>query len=126
MLFSLLDRWLAPKIDPKDFPECLECGACCAYFKVYFSEKNNPNYKKLGENIHFVSKDKIFMKGREVFAKGGSCIALSGTIDKQVSCKVYENRSDVCRNFDRVLPNGKINPRCIQARKGLGLSIKKS
>lgn len=121
-MWQLIKSLLSKKIDPKDFPECQDCGACCSYFKVYFREEDNPNYKKLGDKIFFVSKDKIFMKGRETF-KGGKCVALEGEVGKHVSCSVYEDRPDVCRKFDRVLPNGKINPRCVQARLSLKLPI---
>jgi Fe-S-cluster containining protein len=62
------------------------------------------------------------MKGRENFNSGTKCVALGGEIGKKVGCTVYEDRPDVCRKYDRVLENGKINPRCAQARKAYGLN----
>lgn len=120
---SLIRNLFYQNINPEDFPECLDCGACCGFFKGYFKEEKNPDYKKLGDRIHFVSKDKIYLKGMEVFRKG-RCDSLDGEIGKYVSCSVYEDRPNICRDYQRVLPNGKINPRCVQARLDKGLPIK--
>lgn len=114
-IFTLIKRLFEKGVDPKDFPECLDCGVCCTYFKINFSAKDNPQMKAHEDKIHFISKKEYIMNGTEKFNKG-RCVALKGTINKDAYCSIYEDRPEVCRRFQRVLPNGKINPRCIQAR----------
>lgn len=105
------------KVKPEDFPECQECGSCCAYFRIIFEPKKNEQIQKLGANIFLMKKDgRAVMNGTDVFNKG-RCVALTGEINTFVSCSIYDNRPDVCRQFQRVLPDGYINPRCLQARE---------
>lgn len=121
MILFLKQVFTKTEQDPSTYPECLDCGACCSYFKVYFKAKDNPEYLKLKDKINIINEDKIFMKGTEKF-NSSKCIALEGEVGKCVSCSVYDDRPDVCRKFERILPNGKLNPRCIQARKAKGLN----
>lgn len=117
-MINYFKKIFSNSIDPKDFPECMDCGACCSHFKVYFSIKNNPQYIKIYDKVNIINENKVFMKGTENFNKG-CCVALEGKVGEKVSCSIYENRPDVCRKFERVLPNGKINPKCIKAKKAL-------
>lgn len=123
-IIELLRVFLGKKVDPKDFPECLDCGVCCATFRIMFNKKENPQMSKHEQRIHFISKDTYIMKGSERFGKG-KCNALVGTINKDAYCSIYEDRPNVCRAYQRVLPNGKINPRCIQARNTYLKRLKK-
>jgi Fe-S-cluster containining protein len=110
------------KLDPnKNY--CLDCGACCNYFKVYFPKEES---SALGGQVpaDFVEKyDKksINMIGRQKFRGGISCKALEGEIGKQVSCSIYENRPSVCRAFEVISPVGVQNTRCKKARVYFGL-----
>jgi len=99
---------------------CQDCGACCSYFKIQFDHKKNP---QVPTNIVVFHKDKSFMKGADVFKKG-RCAAFSGEIGGYNACTIYENRPNVCREFPVWLPNGKQNPRCINAREHYGLKGK--
>ena len=49
------------------------------------------------------------------------CVALSGTIGKEVYCSIYERRSSVCREFEPAWQDNRGNPRCNQARLARGL-----
>lgn len=107
-----------PKVDISNRPiPCVDCGACCNYFRVSFNKEENPQVPV--EKIVFYKKGEMAMKGANVFK--GRCIALTGEIGKNAMCGIYENRPHVCRAFPVWLDNGKQNPRCIKARKFHGL-----
>lgn len=111
-----------PKLDPnKNY--CLDCGACCNYFKVYFTKEES---SELGGQVpsDFIEKydrKNMNMIGRQKFRSGIKCKALEGEIGKQVSCSIYENRPSVCRAFEVISPEGVQNPRCKKAREFYGL-----
>lgn len=110
------------KLDPhKNY--CVDCGACCNYFKVFFSEKES---SALGGQVpaQFVEKydsKRINMIGRKKYKDKKPCKALEGEIGKHVSCSIYENRPSVCRAFEVISPEGVQNPRCKRAREFYGL-----
>lgn len=111
------DHFFGKEVDNSNKPiPCKSCGACCAYFKVEFNKKKNPQVPE--EKIHF-HRGSYTLKGAEKFKQ--RCNNLAGTIGKDVSCDIYENRPDVCKLFDVWLPNGKQNPRCKTARIYHGL-----
>lgn len=121
------------KYDPSQ-NYCLDCGACCAYFKVYF---NKGEVKSNGGSVpdemtqtYNKRQGTVCMSGRKEFGvsidkigrrKISPCVALTGEIGKEVSCSVYENRPSVCRDFPVIMPNGEQNPRCKKARVAFGL-----
>lgn len=124
-MFNHLKNLFQPKkkLDPnKNY--CLDCGACCAYFKVYFPKNESSDNGGLvpAQKITFYDKKHLVMKGREKFRDGNRCSALDGEIGKEVSCNIYENRPSVCRAFEVVYANGKQNPRCRKAREFYGLT----
>ena len=94
---------------------CLNCGACCNYFRISFYQGElegglggfvpNEKAKKLNEFL-------AVMKGSEC---GERCNALIGEIGKNTSCEIYNNRPTPCREFP-VFIDGKINPLCNKAR----------
>ncbi len=103
---------------------CLDCGACCTYFKIDFpSEELKSNGGQVPDEYTVESgKGTHVMKGREIFNKGEWCKSLTGEIGKNVFCTIYEQRPSVCRKFDVITPDGHQNPRCKQARKARGLT----
>lgn len=110
------------KLDPnKNY--CLDCGACCNYFKVFFPKSESSEFG--GQvPVEFIEKydsKNINMIGRGEFKSGVKCKALEGEIGKHVSCSVYENRPSVCRAFEVISPEGIQNPRCRKARVFFGL-----
>ncbi len=83
-------------------PDCMTCGACCASFVCVDVKPDNPisskdcwDITKQGENIEF-TVDRYIKRKEEDF----SCVALEGKIGKEVSCRVYENRPRMCRQFE--------------------------
>ncbi len=113
------------KINPLKYDKnknfCLDCGACCSYFRIYFpakERKENGGFVPIDTSMLY-NKKTAYMKGTEKFK--GKCIVLTGEIGKHVSCSIYENRPNVCRDFQVILYDGRQNPRCIRARKYVGL-----
>lgn len=110
------------KLDPhKNY--CLDCGACCNYFKVYFSKKESSEFggQVPQEYVEKYDDKHMNMIGRNKFKSGQRCKALDGEIGKQVFCTIYENRPSVCRAFEVISPEGYQNPRCRKARIQFGL-----
>lgn len=73
---------------------CLSCGACCAFFRVSF-------YWAEGLNLpeHYtepVTAVYSCMVGTN--QSSPRCIALQGEIGKHVSCGVYHQRSESCKD----------------------------
>jgi Fe-S-cluster containining protein len=101
---------------------CLECGACCAYYRVsfYWTESNLVQLE--GIPIEMTDKFNYF----RLMMKGSSgskprCIALKGFIGKKVHCSIYAKRASVCRDFSASWENGIHNERCDKARVAWGL-----
>jgi Fe-S-cluster containining protein len=74
---------------------CTQCGACCASYRVsfYWAEaeaKQIPSDLTQQVN-HFFS----CMRGTNQAQP--HCIALSGVVGKSVSCSIYEQRLDPCK-----------------------------
>jgi len=101
---------------------CLNCGACCAYFKIHFpakERKENGGFVPINTSMLY-NKNLAYMNGAGKFK--GKCIGLTGDIGHAVSCSIYENRPTVCRDFQVILDDGRQNPRCMRARKHAGLT----
>ncbi len=114
-LINFLEYFKVVDISNKPVP-CMECGACCAYFKVEFDRVENPQvpWSKINIKSGIAS-----MKGVEEFK--GRCESLNGEVGKICSCSIYAARPDICEKFPVWLPNGKQNPKCKAARKYHGL-----
>lgn len=102
-------------ISKKPIP-CIECGACCAYFKVEFEIKKNI---QVPISSIYKKNNRTFMIGTDKFK--GRCKELNGKVGENCLCSIYKSRPDVCDLFSVWLPNGKQNPRCIKAREYHGL-----
>ncbi len=107
---------------------CVQCGACCAFFRVsFFWEEANPqNLNSVPEEMTEPVNDLLqCMKGTN--QPNPRCIALDGEIGKRVTCKIYEQRSSVCRDFglheeaEGITVNGMDLIRCNEARKAWNL-----
>jgi Fe-S-cluster containining protein len=110
------------KIDPnKNY--CLDCGACCTYFKVLISkeESNEFNGNVPKEYLEKYDKNRMNLIGRNNFNDQTYCKALEGSIGINVKCNIYENRPNVCKEFQAVSSDGMQNIRCMKARKSAGL-----
>lgn len=102
---------------------CLNCGACCAHFRVSFYCG-----EVAGENggyvpVHLVrpiSSLRVCMDGTE--SGGGRCVALRGELGQPgIHCAIYPVRPTPCREFEVWEPDGSVNADCQRLRAALGL-----
>lgn len=102
---------------------CLDCGACCAFFRASFYWAESSLATEGGVPAELTEKlndFRMIMKGTN--APSPHCIALMGIIGKKVHCIIYEKRASVCRDFQPAWLNGEPNERCDKARAQWGLS----
>lgn len=101
---------------------CLECGACCAHFRVsfYWGECQSAGGLVPDERVIQVTHNRVAMLGTDV--KPSRCISLAGEVGKPgVSCSMYAQRSSTCREFEASWEHGEHNPACDAARAAYGL-----
>jgi uncharacterized protein len=103
---------------------CLECGACCASFRVGFywreaEPSDTPNAVPPGYFEDLDSQSRC-MKGTNN-KHHPKCVALAGKIGKDGHCTIYQNRPTPCRRFEASYENGRQNTRCDDARVRHGL-----
>ncbi len=102
---------------------CIQCGACCAHFRVsfYFGEAD-PGYggSVPPELVTQISPSRVCMQGTE--RGGGRCVALRGELGQpSIRCEIYPLRPSPCREFDVWMPDGSANPDCQRLRLAIGL-----
>jgi hypothetical protein len=107
-------------ITPADacVPDCLTCGACCASFVCVDVAPGNPVSSKdcweitrQGKSGGEFTVDRYIKRKEEDF----SCTALEGAIGEKVSCRVYDDRPRMCRQFEAG------SDRCHAVRRAYGL-----
>ncbi len=100
---------------------CLQCGACCAFFRVSFhwSETSIESY---GTPVGMTTQISPYMNAMiGTDQKKPSCMALKGVIGKSVSCEIYDQRPNCCRLFRASFEDGELNSSCEEARASKGL-----
>ena len=85
-------------------PECTKCGACCiadSYRAETFVDLTPADVKRLPPKYRLHVVNNVWQLALGAKTHGGStrCVALRGTVFKQVKCDVYERRPTVCRRF---------------------------
>ncbi len=101
---------------------CMQCGACCASFRVsfYWGESDATVATPVPASLtHKINDRYICMQGTE--SRQPRCIALSGEIGEAVKCSIYDNRPSPCRSFNIHDADGNQNEACNRARAGFGL-----
>lgn len=97
-------------------PDCLTCGACCAYFYQVAVLDIDPTPRRLTWAVwetEAVAGPKTRWLRREPLE--GQCIAFAGRVGEQASCAIYELRPNSCRAFEAG------SDRCHGARRVYGL-----
>ena len=101
---------------------CTSCGLCCSNFRVSFYHgevEDMPFGFVPADKVEKLNDFRACMKGTS--QKNPRCIALSGTLGKQVACTIYEQRPTPCREFDVWEAGGAVNERCQSLRVAAGL-----
>lgn len=103
---------------------CLNCGACCAHFRVqfYWREANPSDSSEAVPAGYWedLTPDRRCMRGTGA-KHHPCCLGLSGRIGVNAKCSIYANRPSPCRAFSASYVNGERNPRCDDARRAHGL-----
>ncbi|WP_040064898.1 YkgJ family cysteine cluster protein [Pseudomonas batumici] len=104
-----------------DANPCLNCGACCAHFRVsfYWGECASAGGLVPDELVTQVSPNHVAMLGTE--RRPVRCTALEGEVGQQTSCSIYHQRSSTCREFEASWVDGVHNDHCDKARAAFGL-----
>jgi Fe-S-cluster containining protein len=111
-----------PHIEYSKINPCIECGACCAFYRASFywgeSDLCTPNGVP-SELLEKLNDFRFCMQGTQ--GSKPRCIALMGIIGKKVHCSIYERRASVCREFVHSWQEGTPNQECEKARALWGL-----
>lgn len=100
---------------------CLQCGACCAHFRVAFhwleADPGVPGAvpPALTEPI---DRHRLVMRGTQ--ARQPRCVALQGEIGS-ARCGIYAQRPSPCRALQPAGQDGMASPQCDRARLAHGL-----
>jgi hypothetical protein len=94
-LTAILDGKPPPHGTTIELPDCTACGRCCT------AQRGAASYLvRVGPDDDVPSQ--MTVNGLSMLMRGGCrCAALAGTIDKQVTCTIYERRPSVCRGYER-------------------------
>ncbi|MFZ5484559.1 MAG: YkgJ family cysteine cluster protein [Pseudomonadota bacterium] len=101
---------------------CLDCGACCAYFRVafYWAETRAENGASVPETLtEAISPFLVAMRG--TLSAPVRCIALEGTPGRSTRCTIYPSRPSPCRDLNPWRPDGEPDEKCQRARSSHGL-----
>lgn len=82
-------------------PDCLTCGACCAYFHQVAVLDIDPTPRRLTWAVwetEAIAGPKTRWLRREPLE--GHCIAFAGRVGQSASCAIYELRPNSCRAFE--------------------------
>ena len=107
---------------------CIQCGACCAFFRVSFYWEETAEADNQGVPVEMTEKLSDFLQCMQgTNQPHPRCIALQGVIGEKVSCSIYSQRSSPCREFGIHSKEGKLTidgeglVRCNEARKAWGM-----
>jgi Fe-S-cluster containining protein len=99
---------------------CLQCGACCAYYRASFYWAESDDLRGVPPELTDKLNDfYVVMKVSQ--GPRPRCVALQGDVGIRVWCSIYERRASVCRNFIPSWGDGIPNERCDKARAAWNL-----
>lgn len=101
---------------------CLQCGACCAHYRVAFhwSETDaHPDGVTPSALTEALDPHRVVMRG--TYAGTIRCAALRGSVGSDAHCGIYAQRPSPCRDLHPAWENGRPNAQCDQARAAYGL-----
>lgn len=101
---------------------CLECGACCAYYRVTFHWSEGDDATVGGVPVSLTEdwdSHRRVMHGTA--ARPVRCVALQGNVGSAVRCAIYDRRPSVCREFRPAWADPEGGELCLKARAAHGL-----
>jgi len=100
---------------------CLQCGACCAAFRVSFDRAElDDAFGRVPASLVDIENDTLCrMRGTDYLRP--RCIALVGQVGGAVRCGIYEDRPGPCREFAPLADHGVFPAACNRARARHGL-----
>jgi Fe-S-cluster containining protein len=101
---------------------CLDCGACCAAFRVafYWAEAQPENPDGVPAELAIITRPNMLaMRGTD--GPDIRCIALQGVVGEQTHCTIYAQRPSPCRDLKASYENGAHSPQCDRAREKYNL-----
>lgn len=108
--------------EPQLRSPCLDCGACCAYYRVSF-HWSEADPATGGETpaalVAKIAPHIVAMRGTECAPP--RCVSLLGTVGTAVRCTIYAQRPSPCRELEPSWLNGAREERCDRARAAHGL-----
>jgi uncharacterized protein len=107
---------------PRARNPCLDCGACCAHFRVsfYWAEADRAAGGLTPAELSVqLTPHRAAMRGTETFPP--RCVALEGKIGERVHCTIYPLRPSPCRDFRASWSDGARSEPCDRARAAHGL-----
>jgi Fe-S-cluster containining protein len=100
---------------------CLDCGACCAFYRVSFHWSETERSLGGATPAELTRKVGPHRAAMRTESQSPRCVALDGTIGTAVSCSIYVRRPSPCREFQASWVNGVRNELCDRARAAHGL-----
>ncbi|KAB2312879.1 YkgJ family cysteine cluster protein [Betaproteobacteria bacterium SCN2] len=96
---------------------CLQCGACCAYFRVSFYWSESEAF--LGGTVppeltEPLNPQRVAMRG--TLHSPLRCVALDGEVGESVCCSIYPGRPSPCRELEPWDAGGQPDEKCSRAR----------
>lgn len=96
--------------------DCIECGACCASFRVDFHPSDGEMRGGRVPEGMYDELNEVIARMRGTDDVEPRCRALRGRIGQAVGCVIYDDRPDPCREFEAG------SDACSRARRRHGLS----
>lgn len=87
-------------MSPTDVHPCLQCGACCASFRVDFAREESEHEGGSVPAGLAVELTSTLCRMRGTDHSPPRCAALTGRIGEQAACGIYEWRPSPCREFE--------------------------
>lgn len=100
---------------------CLDCGACCASFRVDFDQSELQSCGGAVPDALAVPLVAGLVRMRGTDQASPRCAALVGTVGQRAHCGIYEWRPSPCREFGALAPFGRGDDACSRARRRFGL-----
>ncbi len=105
----------------QDLDPCVRCGACCASLRVSFHRSQLQSEGGCVPDSLADDETASTWRMRGTDRAQPRCVALVGTVGERVSCGIYEQRPDPCREFAAHGLFGISNAECSRVRQRHGL-----